>query len=145
MTMNDDIEKPACATCAASIETRAFPCDECGAIDEDDDGEPIERPPASYTVAVYLCDRAYGGPEEGGWWYDTGCLSRDHWHLTRVFKPEQRAEALAYCRELNDKALREDNKGRPPAHSVNSIGVFVAQVYDDFPPAFFPQERPRYE
>lgn len=25
-----------CATCEASIETRAFPCDECGAIDEDD-------------------------------------------------------------------------------------------------------------
>jgi hypothetical protein len=21
---------------------------------------------------VYVCDQAYGGPEEGGWWYDTG-------------------------------------------------------------------------
>lgn len=25
-----------CKTCAASIETRCFPCDECGAIDEED-------------------------------------------------------------------------------------------------------------
>ena len=24
------------------------------------------------TRTVYLIDRAYGGPEEGGWWYDTG-------------------------------------------------------------------------
>lgn len=23
-------------------------------------------------VNVYSIDRAYGGPEEGGWWYDTG-------------------------------------------------------------------------
>lgn len=27
-----------------------------------------------YVVAVYYEDRAYGGPEEGGWWYSTGEL-----------------------------------------------------------------------
>lgn len=25
-----------------------------------------------YWVNVYRVDRAYGGPEEGGWWFDTG-------------------------------------------------------------------------
>lgn len=25
-----------------------------------------------YFVTVFEIDRAYGGPEEGGWWYDTG-------------------------------------------------------------------------
>ena len=26
----------------------------------------------TYTVAVFEVDRAYGGPEEGGWWFDYG-------------------------------------------------------------------------
>ena len=25
-----------------------------------------------YTVAIYMEDRAYGGPEEGGWYYHAG-------------------------------------------------------------------------
>jgi hypothetical protein len=29
-----------------------------------------------WTVAVYDVDRQYGGPEEGGWWFDTGTLIR---------------------------------------------------------------------
>ena len=29
-----------------------------------------------YVVAFYAVDRAYGGPEEGGWWFDTGELVR---------------------------------------------------------------------
>ncbi|CAG0982501.1 hypothetical protein RHIZO_01814 [Rhizobiaceae bacterium] len=30
----------------------------------------------TYVLAFYEIDRAYGGPEEGGWWYDTGRLVR---------------------------------------------------------------------
>lgn len=26
----------------------------------------------AYFIGVYLVDRSYGGPEEGGWWYDSG-------------------------------------------------------------------------
>ena len=29
-----------------------------------------------YVVAFYEIDRRYGGPEEGGWWYDCGALLR---------------------------------------------------------------------
>ena len=32
--------------------------------------------PTLYVVARYTHDRAYGGPEEGGWWYDCGELER---------------------------------------------------------------------
>lgn len=48
---------------------------------EAEDGEPQEfsQPailnpngaPATF-VNVYRVERCYGGPEEGGWWYDTG-------------------------------------------------------------------------
>lgn len=32
--------------------------------------------PTLYVVARYATDRAYGGPEEGGWWYDVGELEK---------------------------------------------------------------------
>jgi hypothetical protein len=28
------------------------------------------------SVAVYRCDRAFGGPEEGGWYFDAGAVTR---------------------------------------------------------------------
>lgn len=30
----------------------------------------------SYLIAVYDCAQQFGGPEEGGWWYDAGTLVR---------------------------------------------------------------------
>ena len=37
-------------------------------------GEEVEPTPSKhvYYVNVYQIQRAYGGPEEGGWWYDEG-------------------------------------------------------------------------
>lgn len=46
---------------------------------------------ARYIVALYRIDRAYGGPEEGGWWYDTGDLDRP----LRVCATEAAAATLA--------------------------------------------------
>ncbi len=46
-----------------------------------------------FIVALYEVDRAYGGPEEGGWFYDTGALTRP----LRVCRTEAAAIALA-CR-----------------------------------------------
>jgi len=43
----------------------------------------------SYTVAVYICDRAYGGPEEGGWWYDCGVPSEGQYYA-KVFEGNPR-------------------------------------------------------
>lgn len=33
-------------------------------------------------VAIYEVERCYGGPEEGGWWYDRGTVL-DCWKLNR--------------------------------------------------------------
>lgn len=35
------------------------------------------RNPIMHSVAVYLTQRLYGGPEEGGWWYNAGELCTD--------------------------------------------------------------------
>jgi hypothetical protein len=93
-----------------------------------------------YVVAVYLQDRAYGGREEGGWYYDCG----EHVRTMRVFASEQRA--VQYCQRLNKKldsaAL---NEGRREISSVLSTGRYGAEIHYDLAPAFYPSQRPHYE
>jgi hypothetical protein len=100
------------------------------------------EPRHTYVVAVYLEDRAYGGPEEGGWWYDVGSLTR----VVRVFKRE--CIAAAYCRKLNARLQSRafgPNLGRREISSVLSDGEYCARVFADTAPAGFPERRPRYE
>ena len=93
-----------------------------------------------YTVAIYEIDRAYGGPEEGGWWYDTGtferilCATNDREHARRV------------CKRANDliwSLINERNR------SISSVcyagGSFEAGVYEGLPPRAYPERRPYYE
>lgn len=95
-----------------------------------------------YIVAVYLQDLAYGGPEEGGWYYGTGKLVR----VMEVFRSEE--DAISYCRRLNSKLesrLFGPNEGRRSMTSVLSEGEYRAEVHDDFAPQYYPKSRPRYE
>jgi len=91
-----------------------------------------------YVVAVYLQDRAYGGPEEGGWWYDCG----EHVRTMRTFGSEQ--SAVRYAERLNDKLDNTLNYGRRPISSVISTGRYGAEVHDEHAPASYPAERPFY-
>jgi hypothetical protein len=101
-----------------------------------------------YVVAVYNTNRAYGGAEEGGWWFDTGELVR----VMRVFKSQERA--YDYCRRLNRKLSGPDREwsgglnvrlGNREPGSMACDGWLAAQVYDNNAPAFFPERRPHYE
>src|SRR3546814_5562463 len=51
----------------------------------------LKEPHMRYIIALYEIDRAYGGAEEGGWWYDTGELAR----LLALAPTEARAIQLA--------------------------------------------------
>lgn len=95
--------------------------------------------PKAFLVGVYLVDRAYGGPEEGGWWYDCGELVR----VIRLFKNQSRAEDFA--RALNSKLHATLNRGRRPVDSVLSDGCYSARVFPNSAPRFFPETRPFYE
>lgn len=93
----------------------------------------------NYSVAVYLVDRAYGGPEEGNWWYDTGDLIKQ----IKLFHVEQKAiQFRDRMQRLLDKTL---NKGRRSIGSVLSKGWYYAEVHDGIPPSFYPSAKPRYE
>lgn len=98
-----------------------------------------------WNVAVYLIDLAYGGPEEGGWWYQVGTASEEHASLSALFTDED--AAYAYARALNEgTVLSEVNEGRPDISSVSSQGRYEAVVHDGVHiPKGFPEVRPHYE
>jgi hypothetical protein len=100
---------------------------------------PTKEESMVYTVSIYLIDLAYGGPEEGGWFYRCGePQATEH---TRAFKT--RKAAVAY-RERLAPALAALNEGLPPISSVNSQGRYDAIIDEDALPAPFPAERPFY-
>jgi hypothetical protein len=91
------------------------------------------------VVATYLVDRAYGGPEEGGWWYRRG-------ELIAVDGTFFRDDSAKRFRDLIQSQLdRTENQDRPPIGSVCSIGVYEALIYKGRAPKGFPARRPGYE
>lgn len=57
--------------------------------------DPERVVPAPIYVNVYSVDRGYGGPEEGGWWYET----REPVHFERVSSREEAEERREELRE----------------------------------------------
>lgn len=86
-------------------------------------------------VNVYLVDQAYGGPEEGGWWYLCGEPVE-----SIVADSEGHAKELAISLE----AGRYNNAGRRPIHSVLSEGEYDVRIEQHFARPF-PERKPHYE
>lgn len=108
-----------------------------GKISEHDWDDITDVTPRLF-VNVYLHDRAYGGPEEGGWWYDT----YDPWEEEcKVFDTEE--EARHYHAVLHGKIEDENGNRRSDINSVLSEGRYVAFV-EAFPPRPLPTRRPYY-
>jgi hypothetical protein len=99
-----------------------------------------------WVVAIHFVDREYGGPEEGGWWYDTSEPSREeeHQHLVKSF--EDKDEALSYMRTLGALVCKPWNEGKREVWSVIYGGDRIAAVMQgaDAPHAE-PVVRPHYE
>ncbi len=92
-----------------------------------------------FIVAFYAVDRAFGGPEEGGWWYDTGELVRLH-DLLRSEDAAIRAAARA------NRLLDLVQRGHARVDSVlYTGGRYRACVFEAHPPLHFPEEQPHYE
>jgi hypothetical protein len=95
-------------------------------------------PPAGarYTVAVYLCHRAYGGPEEGGWWYNAG--EREDDYPVRHFALE--ADAVTYRDEV-EVQTRADL----PVRRSHSYWTEAVLFDGDTAPQYIPDTVPHYE
>lgn len=96
-----------------------------------------------YTVSVFLIDRMWGGPEEGGWWFDAGYPATDHYRTyTRTFT--SRESALQYRESLDHTIIDHANDGRHPISSMASDGEYRVYVCEGAPKPF-PESRPHYE
>lgn len=82
-------------------------------------------------VNVYLVHRAYGGSEEGGWYYDAGELIE-----TRTACNEEDAKAILLLMETDYDA----NKRR-----YHYEGSWAVARIEDRPGQDYPVRRPRYE
>ena len=94
-----------------------------------------------YSVSIHLYDRAYGGPEEGGWWFDYGEPDHGYWNFTRLF--DNQDDARAYANTL-DGVIAELNQGRPEVSSMASEGRYGWFIQEGYPHAW-PVTRPHYE
>ncbi len=85
-----------------------------------------------FVVAFYEVGRAYGGPEEGGWWYDTDELRR----------PLKIAHFQGEADELADRANRLLAHLLRHQRSADSVayagGQYEAYVFEDAAPRSFP-------
>jgi len=96
-----------------------------------------ERPAEWFSVAIYEVHNAYGGPEEGGWYYDAGSRIDE---TVRTFPntTEGRDEADRYIESL--LALKYK---RPMQRHY--LRPYAARIYAEaLPDAHFPLRRPIY-
>lgn len=113
---------------------------------------PLVFEPSCWSVDVYLVQQCYGGPEEGGWWYDSGTRCRDIDVMVLLdqreampgthYSAESATRHRCRMQDVLDEGL---NKDRPPLHSALSRGVFWACIHPEFSPTSWPAERPIYE
>lgn len=109
------------------------PMDRCGFSHAGDC--PPDEEDEEWIVAVYEVSRNYGGPEEGGWWYDSGTLI-----LTDHCESEDQAKEVREA--LRNGEFQKTSK----RYSVLGGDDYDVEIYHDkTPPKFFPAERPRYE
>ena len=105
--------------------------------------------PMLMSVGLYMVDRQYGGPEEGGWFFDSGELVEDPSDYERLgATPRTFADAAgaeAFVRSL-EPGLLALNEGRPDIGHSNSRGQYELMSFEGASlPKAFPERRPTYE
>ena len=93
-----------------------------------------------WMLGFYEIDRAWGGSEEGGWWFDCGQLVRP---LKMVIGTEE--QAWAQARRANDLLDVLQRRKRDVGSVIYSGGRHRVCVYENSLPAAYPEQRPHYE
>ena len=86
-----------------------------------------------YRVNKYLLNRAYGGPEEGGWYYDTG----------RFIEEVGKAETMEEADELREALRPETSLENIRRQDVSSRGHY-GFIIEEEKGADFPERQPVY-
>jgi hypothetical protein len=102
---------------------------------------------ATLFVSVILLNRHYGGPEEGGWYFDSGSVQEIHmvrvwfWPSGKPEIPDDEFEVVAILEATLNEKYKFDTDNR---YSVAGRRDFRLQVTWDMPEDF-PSETPTYE
>ncbi len=129
--LTEDLPVYQCAECLCVGEAETWidddyeglVCGECGvAVKHSHDTKA-----SWWSIGVYSTGRSYGGPEEGGWWYDTGSIT-DQWKV-RGF--DNFTEAQKYAAQLREEYKDERD-------------VAVRGFTEQLPVAGYPDRRPVY-
>lgn len=89
---------------------------------------------------IYMVDRAYGGPEEGGWYFDYGLVEE-----SIPLLPTEGQDLFDHVKTEHAKwAEVFTNEGRRPIYSVLSEGEYQLKLEID-KGQNWPAERPHYE
>lgn len=118
---------------------------------------------------TYKTWQAYGGPEEGGWWYECGepvqsikISDEDYEEYNERCDADESGRLWEERRELCDKATLGFTNGNAPTPVKNGLGGYTFVVGSDIPSSysednsfssciedsiaqFYPHERPHYE
>lgn len=98
-----------------------------------------------YFVHKYEEALQYGGPEEGGWWFNSGYPC---WRFGIPFPKALQTLAYKLARYLNDK--EDERRERHEQYEFTSVLAHKSKHYcylveDHFKSKAFPAERPHYE
>lgn len=98
--------------------------------------------PCNFYVHKHEVGLEYGGPEEGGWWYDVGVPTGF------VLGPLTEEAAYEQSRALNE--LEHERQEREEDYDYTSVLSYLSTHYafsvqDEPTPVPYPQERPHYE
>lgn len=97
----------------------------------------------TWYVNEYAVTREYGGPEEGGWWFDEGRFVKCHGE----FDDEAMGQADGLADALEEQERDEDDRtGGLGRYRYSVLGGADTVFYvEDQPGRHFPREYPRYE
>jgi hypothetical protein len=101
------------------------------------DGTEPSVPPTYRHVNAYEVGRCYGGPEEGGWWYDAGTPLGS---IMVENIPENIEAGKTLLRAVFGPGY-EGNRDRHSAAGEENLEIYV----EDHVARPFPASRPRYE
>lgn len=99
--------------------------------------EPVEPAPR-WFVNVYALDRLYGGPEEGGWWFDCGEP------VESVEVPDEQHALVVQGRMMREYPSTGARSSMSYGRSGNGVVDYAVWI-EDHPAAHWPEHYPRYE
>jgi hypothetical protein len=92
-------------------------------------------------VNVYELDSLYGGPEEGGWWYDEGTPFLS----LKVEQCDRAGDIIDLAVALREQYQDNGNRRSTVYREVSDKPTDYRVLIEDAPAQAWPEERPRYE